>query len=69
MNDSLKKLLDYVKSLPTYGKVIWVAIVALVAVLACVSCTTSRNVSVSVDKAEAVSINVRDSTNVSNPMF
>lgn len=65
----LKKLIEYVRNLPTFGKVIWVILVALVAVLVCVSCTTSRNVSVSVDKAEAVSINVRDSTNVSNPMF
>lgn len=55
------KLIQYVKSLPIYGKVITLIICLLVLVLFLFSCSGYRSVSLNVDKPEKVTFNMSDS--------
>ncbi len=69
MND-LKKIIDYIKNLPISGRIL--TLVAIVALLICAffaSCSSHRNFSVSVDKADKVNVNYTDSINATFPNF
>lgn len=61
--------LSKAKYLSTPKKVILVLLVTLAAIFCLCSCTSYRSTSVTVDKAEKVDINVKDSINSVYPSF
>lgn len=64
------KIVEYVRSLSVWLKAIVILIAAgLAAVLAFSSCTSTRSMSVSVDKAEKVDIHLTDSISSVYPTF
>lgn len=66
--DSLIKL---IKTLPVGGKVLtYLSIIfALAALIFFASCSTSRHMSVTIDKAEKVDVHLKDSIGTLNPFF
>lgn len=57
-----RKFLDYIQGLSTFKKILFV-IASVIAVIYLVSCTSTRNITLSVDKADNVNISVTDSLN------
>lgn len=67
---NLDSLIKWLKSLPNLGKgLALLAAALLAAVYLFCSCTSTRSMSVSVDKAEKVDIHLTDSVNGQIPMF
>lgn len=64
-----KTVLSAAKALSTPKKVILVVLITLAAVFCLSSCTSTRTMSVSVDKAEKVNINLTDSINGQLPFI
>lgn len=57
-----RKFLDYIQGLPTFKKIL-IVIASVIAAIYLVSCTSTRNITLSVDKADNVNISVTDSLN------
>lgn len=60
-------LISWTRSVSPTMRIILIIIVALASAVIMFSCTSSRNISVTVDKAEKVDIHVSDSINAVNP--
>lgn len=61
-NFDFRKFLDYIQGLSTFKKILLV-IASVIAAIYLVSCTSTRNITLSVDKADNVNISVTDSLN------
>lgn len=68
--NNLDKIIAWLRSLPDLGKgLALLAAALLAAVYLFCSCTSTRSMSVSVDKAEKVDIHLTDSINGQMPLF
>lgn len=69
--NNLDKLVSWISTLPTPGRVLtYIALIAIIAVIVFFSsCSSTRSMSVSVDKAEKVDIHLKDSLGTAIPFY
>lgn len=69
--NNIDKLVAWISTLPTPGRVL--TYIALIAIIAAIiffsSCSSTRSMSVSVDKAENVDIHLKDSLGTAIPFY
>lgn len=69
---TLEKIIDYIRNLrgaSTLKKVLFVIAFVVALVYALTSCTSTRNMTLSIDKAENVQVNMTDSVTAAYPVF
>ncbi|MDE5568269.1 MAG: hypothetical protein K2J12_07485 [Muribaculaceae bacterium] len=69
---TLDKIVDYIRNLrgaSTLKKVLFVLALVAAVVYALTSCTSTRNMSLTIDKAESVNVNMTDSVTAVYPVF